>query len=113
MSGGLGGLTPWLIQRISAVYLGLFLATFLIMLLLDGGWDYTHWRATLRQPWMIAAALLFYLSLIAHAWVGIRDVVVDYIHPLALRLATLALIGALLAVFAFWSLLILAGLAYA
>ena len=113
MSGGLGGLTPWLIQRISAVWLGLFLAGLVVVLLIHGGWDYDGWRALLRHPAMIVAVLLLYLALLAHAWVGIRDVVVDYIHPLALRLAALTIIAASLVIFGFWALLILTGLAYA
>jgi succinate dehydrogenase / fumarate reductase membrane anchor subunit len=46
--------------------------------------------------------LLFFAGVLLHAWVGIRDVVIDYVHAAALRLCVLSLVGALLLVCGFW-----------
>ncbi len=112
MSSGLGGMTAWLAQRISAVYLALFLVFFLLALLFTGSWNYAEWRALMAQPAMITATLLFHISLLLHAWVGVRDVIIDYVHPLPWRLAVLAAVGAALLALAFWGMLILVGLWY-
>ncbi len=100
-------MTSWLVQRISAVYLGVFILLCLITLLLTGGWNHAEWQSLMATKIVIAATFLFYLSLFLHAWVGIRDVVMDYVHPLAIRLLVLSLIGAVLMLFAFWSFAIL------
>ena len=110
MSGGLNGMTAWLVQRISAVYLALYMLGFLLALLISGGWNHAEWQALMTSRFMVATTFLFYISLLLHAWVGMRDVVMDYIHPLPIRLTVLAMIGATLLLFAFWSLAILIGI---
>jgi succinate dehydrogenase / fumarate reductase membrane anchor subunit len=42
-----------------------------------------------------------------HAWVGVRDVVLDYVHPLGLRLAVLGAAVAGLVFLGLWTALIL------
>lgn len=110
MSGGLNGMTAWLVQRISAAYLGIFILLCLFALMVTGGWDHAEWQSLMSTKLVIAATFLFYLSLFLHAWVGIRDVVMDYVHPLAIRLLLLSLIGAVLMLFAFWCFAILSRL---
>jgi succinate dehydrogenase / fumarate reductase membrane anchor subunit len=46
----------------------------------------------------------FILALVAHAWVGMRDVILDYIKPVGLRLALLSLTAVLLAGSSLWAL---------
>ena len=53
------------------------------------------------------ASLLFLFSLFLHAWVGMRDIFMDYVHPTVIRLALhVAVILALLA-YAAWAVQIL------
>jgi succinate dehydrogenase / fumarate reductase membrane anchor subunit len=106
MSHELGGFQPWLMQRLTAVYLALYVVFFLLLLLI-WDWDFPAWRELMTHPWMVFANLLFFVSLLLHAWVGIRDVVVDYVHPLLLRLFILIFIAAALLYFGFWALQIL------
>ena len=47
-------------------------------------------------------------AVLVHAWVGIRDVVLDYVHPFALRMAVLGSAAVGLAVLAAWTMLIVA-----
>jgi succinate dehydrogenase / fumarate reductase membrane anchor subunit len=35
--------------------------------------------------------LLFVVALLIHAWVGIRDVLIDYVHPIMARVTLLSL----------------------
>ncbi|WP_347338030.1 succinate dehydrogenase, hydrophobic membrane anchor protein [Chromatium okenii] len=46
-----------------------------------------------KQPLIAGGLLLWIPLLLAHAWVGIRDVLIDYVHQLALRLSLLMLFG--------------------
>ncbi len=53
--------------------------------------------------------MLFFLALLYHAWVGVRDIVMDYIKPTGLRLALQFLVGAALVFYLVWSVSILWG----
>ena len=107
MSGPIDGLRPWLLQRVSAVYL----AGFFIFLLLHFAFyphpDHASWRAWIAQPLIAIAFAGFVLALSVHAWVGLRDVVLDYVNPVGLRMLTLTLIAVLLIGSAFWALRVL------
>ncbi len=102
MSGGLGGFRPWFFQRISAVYLLAYLIFFLAQLLICPIEDYARWKAWLSAPVIWMATGLFFLALFIHLWVGLRDVILDYIHPVALRVALLTGLGAVLAALTLW-----------
>lgn len=56
----------------------------------------------MMTPSVSIATLVFFGALLLHAWVGIRDVVMDYVHTLALRVFALALLGFGLLAMAAW-----------
>jgi len=107
MSRSLHGLRSWLLQRLTAVYLLIYLVYFFIHLLLRDGGGYEGWRGWLAQPAVAIATVLFFTALLFHAWIGLRDVVMDYVHPFAWRLSLLALIGVGLLTMGLWVLLIM------
>lgn len=87
------GLIEWLVQRLTAVYMVLFLVFLLFTLKsgLHGGYaQWSSWFAggLVRWGWM-----LFYVSALWHSWIGLRSVFLDYIKPFWLRL-TLTLVTA-------------------
>jgi len=92
-----------MLQRVSAVYLAVFLAYVLARFWLYPHPDFNDWHAWFSQPAMTIASAGCVLALLSHAWVGLRDVVLDYIHHLGLRLVTLTLIAFLLAGCGFWA----------
>lgn len=100
------GIRSWLLQRLSAVYIAGFLVIFLIVW---GGEpvSYPVWRAWVAHPLANVTLLLFLLAVFVHAWVGTRDVVVDYVKSTAARYVVLILFGLGLAGLALWSLRIL------
>jgi succinate dehydrogenase / fumarate reductase membrane anchor subunit len=59
------------------------------------------------HPLVSLATLLFFASLLLHAWVGIRDVIIDYVHPTAIRVSVLTVIGFGLVGCAAWALKII------
>lgn len=88
-----GGLVPWLIQRLSAVFMLLFIGFVLAHFLVDPPGSYQAWRSWVGHPGVSVAMFLFFAALLAHAWVGLRDVTLDYVKPLAARVGVLALIA--------------------
>lgn len=96
MSHQADGLRTWLLQRVSAVYLAVFLVYVLVHFWRNPQPDYAAWHGWMTSPAVSVAAAGFVLALLVHGWVGLRDVVLDYIHPLGLRLLVLTLIALLL-----------------
>jgi succinate dehydrogenase / fumarate reductase membrane anchor subunit len=101
------GLRGWLVQRISAIVIVVYTALAVIALAASRPIDYAAWKALFSIGWMRLATMLFFVSLLLHAWVGMRDILMDYIKPTGLRLALEVLVILLLAVCAGWAIDIL------
>jgi succinate dehydrogenase / fumarate reductase membrane anchor subunit len=72
----------------------LFFITFLLIhFLVDPPTSYRAWHDWVLSRDVGVAASVFLLALLAHAWVGIRDVVMDYVHPVAARVLVLAVVS--------------------
>lgn len=87
--GSRSGLTIWLLQRASAVWLAVALPALLLAILLGGPFDYPAWVALFKPLWVRLALLLTMVALLAHAWIGMREVMMDYVQPMVLRLPLL------------------------
>ena len=96
MKGGLQGLSAWVVQRVTAVYLALFVLVALVVLLLGRPRDFAAWQALVGHPAVLLAIALFYVALLWHAWIGMRDVFVDYLHVFWIRLTAYVLLVAFL-----------------
>ena len=103
------GLRAWLVQRVTALYLGLFVIYLAFHFAVDSPTSFEDWVGWMRQPGVSVSWALFFGALLLHAWVGIRDVTLDYVHNTPLRLAVLVLIALLLAAQGFWALHVLFG----
>ncbi len=80
------GLKDWLAQRVTALVMIVYTVIFLVALG-RGTVSYASWKALFAQEWMRFATLLFVASVLIHAWVGVRNVWMDYIKHTGLRLA--------------------------
>ncbi len=80
------GLRDWLSQRATAVVMALFTFVLLAQVLTGGPLGYDSWSAIFSRQWMKVFTLVVIVSLAYHAWVGMRDVLMDYIKPVGLRL---------------------------
>lgn len=98
----LTGLDAWLVQRLTAVYLLVFIVFLCAHLLFDPPSSFEQWRNWVHTPVVNTAALLFFAAILLHAWIGLRDVILDYIHPAAARVTALALLGVGIAAMAAW-----------
>lgn len=107
MKRAVTGLRAWLVQRVSATFMLLFILFLLGHFLFDRPHSYWAWHDWMLGPAVSIAALVFFAALIAHVWVGLRDVVMDYVHPVAARVAVLALLGLGLTAIGVWGIRIL------
>jgi len=103
------GTRDWLVQRVSALVMLLYTILFLAIILWNGGVDYTLWRAIFASSAFKLLTFVVMLSLLWHAWVGARDIWMDYIKPVGLRLALEALTVLALVAYAGWTIQILWG----
>jgi succinate dehydrogenase / fumarate reductase membrane anchor subunit len=81
------GLRDWLAQRVTAVLMTLFTLAVLAQVLWPGELDYDRWAGIFSSQWMKVLTFVVVVSIAWHAWVGMRDVFMDYIKPVALRIA--------------------------
>lgn len=91
--GTLAGLRAWLLQRLTAVYMIAFVIFLLAHFAIDAPESYDLWRAWMMRPEVSIATFVFFTALLLHAWVGIRDVVLDYLQPMIVRVPVMAIVG--------------------
>jgi succinate dehydrogenase / fumarate reductase membrane anchor subunit len=96
-----------MVQRVTALYMLLFVVFVLGRLAFDTPDSYQAWHSWIAPGAMRLATLAFFAALLLHAWVGVRDVVMDYVHPLPARLLALALAAISLAATGVWALRVL------
>jgi len=103
----LSGQRAFVVQRLSALVLLAFVAAGAARLAFGSPVTLAQWQAWAAQPFAAAALLVLSAALFAHAWVGVRDVLLDYVRPFALRLSLLAAAAAGLLLLAAWTALVL------
>jgi len=101
------GLRDWLAQRVTAAIMALYTLVVGAVLLKNSPFTYTAWKELFAQGWMRVATLLFAASLAWHAWVGVRDILMDYVKPDGLRLALQVFTLLLIAGYVGWAIQIL------
>jgi len=101
------GLRDWLAQRITAVVMAVFSAIIVIVLMLGQPISYAVWRDFFAQGWMRVATLLFAASVAWHMWVGVRDILMDYVKPTGVRLSAQVLVLLVIAGYLGWTVQIL------
>ena len=81
------GLRDWLVQRVTAALMALFTVILLLQVLLTSGpIGYEQWAGIFASQWMKSLTFAVILALIWHVWVGMRDIWMDYVKPVGVRL---------------------------
>lgn len=109
VTGAHYGTRDWLGQRVTAVIMAVYSLLIGGILLFGAPGDFGEWKALFSGRIMQLATLLFIASLLYHAWVGIRDVLMDYVKPTSVRLTLQIGVILSLVVYLAWSFMILLG----
>jgi len=109
VTGAHYGVRDWLAQRATAVIMVVYTVLFVLALATLPKFDYWHWQALWNLPLMKYATVLFFAALMFHAWVGMRNICMDYIKDSGLRLTLYVLIILALLVYGAWTVQILWG----
>jgi succinate dehydrogenase / fumarate reductase membrane anchor subunit len=109
VAGSHSGTGWWLVQRFAAVVLlfsGLVLWLGLLQL---PALDYATWSALFQHDSIRLLVWLLVASLCLHTWVGLRDVLMDYVKPISIRLALNLIFTLVLVLSVVWATAILWG----
>jgi len=98
------GLSDWLIQRVSAVVLGLYVLVLAWFFVCADDLTYVQWYQFMMSKPMKIFNVLALVALAAHAWVGLWTVATDYIKSTCIRLIFQMVFGIALAVYFLWGL---------
>jgi succinate dehydrogenase / fumarate reductase, membrane anchor subunit len=110
VTGAHYGLRDWLIQRVTAFMMVLYTLAMVSYFLMQPVLDYNAWTLLFSSNVVRSFSLLFLLGVFYHAWIGVRDIVMDYIKPAFIRLLIYVLIILALLLYSIWSVQILWGM---
>ena len=81
------GLRDWLAQRITAALMALFTLVVLAQVMsTKGPVGYDRWAGIFSSQWMKVLTFVIIIAMLYHVWVGMRDIWMDYIKPVGMRL---------------------------
>ncbi|EMN1930291.1 succinate dehydrogenase, hydrophobic membrane anchor protein [Burkholderia ambifaria] len=80
------GLRDWLAQRVTATIMAVYTVILLALFFAAHDFSYEGWASIFSAQWMKLATFVTLLSLFYHAWVGVRDIWMDYVKPVGVRL---------------------------
>jgi succinate dehydrogenase / fumarate reductase, membrane anchor subunit len=101
------GLKDWLIQRVSAIILGLYFIVMLGFFIMNPHVSYEKWSAFIHCKVFLVINVLTMISLILHAWIGLWTVTTDYLKDTVIRLPIQMLIKLFLIGLMIWFFMIL------
>lgn len=80
------GARDWLAQRVTAIVMALFTIVLLVSFFTASNFSYEGWAGLFARQWFKLFALVTFAGLFYHAWVGLRDIWMDYVKSVGLRL---------------------------
>ena len=80
------GMRDWLSQRVTATLMALFTVVLLVQVLMPGELGHDKWAGIFAAQWMKVLTFSVLVALAWHAWVGVRDIWMDYVKPVGVRL---------------------------
>ena len=96
------GLGEWLFQRLTAIYLAVFSIFLFVKFCFWPINDFAAWQAWFSQSWVRVVWLFAFGSLLTHAWIGVRSVLLDYIASFPLRFVIALLFATGLLISGLW-----------
>lgn len=80
------GVRDWLAQRVTAIVMALYTLILFVMFITAGEFSYETWAGLFARQWFKIASFVTFVAMFYHVWVGMRDIWMDYIKPVPLRL---------------------------
>lgn len=104
------GLRDWLIQRATALVIGVYALVLLGFFMRNSTLDFTHWQEFFSSKPMQILGTLAVMSIVLHAWIGIWTVCTDYIKPACIRMGVTFLVLLLDAILLVWGIKVVWGI---
>jgi len=80
------GMRDWLAQRVTAIVMVIFTVVLLVSFLTGQNFTYEGWAGLFARQWFKLFTMVTFFGLFYHVWVGIRDIWMDYVKPVGIRL---------------------------
>ena len=80
------GMRDWLAQRVTAIVMIVFTVILLVSFLTGQNFTYEGWAGLFARQWFKLFTMVTFFGLFYHVWVGIRDIWMDYVKPVGIRL---------------------------
>lgn len=106
---GKNGVQDWIIQRVSAVIIGLYVLFIIGFFFTHPNLEYDTWRNLFDHTAMVIATFVSVVAIVLHAWVGLWTVITDYIKPKWLSIFSVVALFIALGIILGWSIRILWG----
>lgn len=97
------GFRAWLVQRFTGLIIAIYSVALFVMVLCVQPNSFEAWQSIFQPLWVRFISILFWLSLTIHAWLGVRDVLKDYVPNLVMRSIAIKLVVVLLWVYLAWA----------
>ena len=101
------GLKDWIAQRATAVIMAVYSVLIAMVLLVIRPGIFEAWQGVFANGVIKFLTFLFFVSLFYHAWIGVRDIWMDYVKPTGLRLTLHVLTATALVGYTAWAAAIL------
>lgn len=101
------GLRDWAVQRVTGGIIAVYSLFLLATLLMQPTVDFIAWRSLFQHTWMRVPTFVCLLAIYFHAWIGMRDIIMDYIKPTTLRLCLYVTVIVFLVAYTVWTVQIL------
>lgn len=80
------GMRDWLAQRVTAIVMVIFTVVLLASFLTGQNFTYEGWAGLFARQWFKLFTMVTFFGLFYHVWVGVRDIWMDYVKPVGIRL---------------------------
>lgn len=101
------GMRWWLSQRLTAIVMAIYLLIMVVTLLIVQPESYLAWQSFAQSLLFKLSTLLFFAAFCIHAWLGVRDVLRDYIFNRAVRAVLQWGVNLLIVFYMVWLLVIM------
>jgi succinate dehydrogenase / fumarate reductase membrane anchor subunit len=81
------GFKDWLAQRVTAIVMSVYTVILLVAFLTANDFSYEGWAGLFAQQWFKIATFVTFIAMFYHVWVGMRDIWMDYVKSVPVRLS--------------------------